>query len=560
MKNYYKISVLFFVILAVGMSAFIYPVPFNRAIGFINQRTGLKIATIPEISFKLGLDLQGGTQLIYQADLSEIPEGEREQRMRELRDLIERRVDLFGVAEPLVQVKGERLIVELAGVVDMAAAMRMIGETPFLEFKELKEGEEPTLEEEELIKRKNEEARQRAVEILKEIRAGANFKEMAISHSDDPGSAAKGGDLGRFGKGVMVPEFESAVFALQEGEISDIVETDFGYHIIQKNSRENEAGEIAASHILIAKESPQGIVSQWRRTELGGEHLETARFSFDRVTRDIIIELRFTSEGAIIFEQITERNIGRPLAILLDGQSIIDTTGDGEITEEDLYAPTVQNKISGGEAVITGEITLENARKIVSRLRSGALPVPIQLISYQKVGPALGIESLEQSLMAGIWGFLLLALFLIIVYRFSGLLAIFSLFFYIILVLAIFKALPVTLTLSGIAGFILSIGMAVDANVLTFSRIKEEVKSGKGFKESIDSGFERSWPPVRDGNLTTLIVAFILFFMGTSFVKGFALTLIIGLLVSLFSAMIVTKCLFKAFEGTRWETKKQLWL
>ncbi len=559
MKNYYKISVFFFVILAIGMSTFVYPLPFNRAISFVNQKTGLEIPAIPEVPFRLGLDLQGGVQLIYQADLSEIPEGEREQRMRELRDLIEKRVDLFGVAEPVVQVKGERLIVELAGVVDMVAAIRMIGETPFLEFKELRQEENISPEEKELIERENKKARQRAVEILKEIRAGANFKEMAIKYSDDPGSAAQGGDLGRFGRGVMVPEFESVAFALQEGEISDIVETDFGYHIIQKSEREDEAGNIAASHILVAKQDFQAPVSQWQRTELGGEHLETARFTFDEVTRDIIIELRFTEEGAAVFEQVTERNIGRPLAILLDGQSIIDTTGDGEITEEDHYAPVVQNKISGGQAVITGEITLENARKIVGRLRSGALPVPIELISYQNVGPALGIDSLNQSLRAGIWGFLLLSLFLIIIYRFSGLLAILSLFFYITLVLTIFKALPVTLTLSGIAGLILSIGMAVDANILTFARIREEAKLGKGFKESVDNGFERSWPPVRDGNLTTLIVAFILFFIGTSFVKGFALTLIIGLLVSLFSAMVVTKHLFKVFEGTIWETKKQLW-
>ncbi len=558
-KGHYKTVSIFLIVLGLGLGTFVYPVPFNRAVDFVNQKTGWNLPHVSETPFKLGLDLQGGTQLLYQADLSDVAEGEVDQRMDGLRDLIEQRVNQFGVAEPLVQVKGDRLIVELAGVVDPIEAMKMIGETPFLEFKELSGEKDVTSEMEEMSARYNEEAREKAKRILSDIREGADFAEMAIEYSDDAFNAGTGGELGRFGKGMMVQEFEEAAFALREGEISDIVETDFGYHIILKTGEENEEEEIEASHILVAKKHPWEFISEWKRTELSGEHLKTARYSFDQTTRGIIIELEFTSEGAVIFEQITERNIGKPLAIFLDGKSIIDTTGDGLITDEDLYAPIIRDKISGGKAIITGEAGLESVRQIVSRLRSGALPVPIELISYQNVGPVLGMDSLTSSLNAGIWGFLAVIIFIIIIYRLPGLLAALSLLFYAIFVLSIFKAMPVTLTLSGIAGFILSIGMAIDANILVFSRMREEMNSGNGLKEGIDNGFERAWPSIRDGNLTTLIVAFILFFIGTSFVKGFALTLIIGIFVSLFSALVVTRYFLKSFEGTALENKKQLW-
>jgi len=434
----------------------------------------------------------------------------------------------------------------------------MIGETPFLEFKELGGEEDITPEMREETTLFNEQARERAEVLLEEIRQGADFAEMAREYSDDTFSAEQDGRLGRFGRGMMVESFEQAAFALAGGEISEIVETDFGYHIIHKTGEENEEGEIEASHILIAKRSP--LAPEWKRTELSGQHLETARHTFDQTTGDVIIELQFTAEGSEIFEQVTERNIGQPLAIFLDGASIIDTTGDGEITADDLYAPIIREKISGGRAVITGELNRETARNIVNRLRSGALPMPIELVSYQNVGPVLGMDSLTKSLNAGIIGFLFITIFIIAIYRLPGFLAAVSLLFYAIMVLTIFRLIPVTLTLSGIAGFILSIGMAIDANILIFSRMREEMKSGVGLKESIDAGFERAWPSIRDGNLTTMIVALILFFIGTSFVQGFALTLIIGLLVSLVSAMLITKYFLKCFQGTVFEKKKGLWM
>jgi len=441
------------------------------------------------------------------------------------------------------------LIVELAGVVEPVEAIKMIGETPYLEFKELDE----TVPEE----ADNEESLGKALEILTRIKEGEDFGELAREYSDDPGSRELGGDLGWFGKGMMVSEFEEAAFALEAGEITEEpVKTSFGYHIIKKTENENEEGEIKASHILIAEE--RDFFSQWKNTELRGEHLKTARYRVDPGV-GVTIELEFTAEGAEVFEKVTERNIGKPLAVFLDGKSIIDTTGDGKITEEDLYAPMIREKITGGRAVITGETSVEKARQIANRLRSGALPVPIEIISQKNVGATLGEESLSKSLVAGIFGFFAIVIFMIFFYRLPGLLASVSLALYIIYVLTIFKIIPVTLTLSGIAGLILSVGMAIDANVLIFSRMKEELKEGKNPGDAIENGIKRAWPSIRDGNFTTLIVAFILFFIGTSFVQGFALTLIIGIFVSLFSALVITKCFLKIFENSFFSKKLSLW-
>jgi len=423
----------------------------------------------------LGLDLQGGVSLIYEADLSNIGDRNKAEVMVGLRDVIERRINLFGVTEPLVQVSGEnRLIVELAGVKDVDEAIKMIGETPYLEFLELR----------------TETETQEILDKQKEIE-GKSLEEMQ-----------------------KIKDWQ------------------------------------------IAFQNPY-----LKPTELTGKYLKKADVSFNQTSYKPTIQLQFNDEGAKLFEQITERNIQKPLAIFLDGQSIVDTDGDGEITVQDIYAPIVQDKISGGKAVITGDMSTQRANEIVRRLNSGALPVKIgEPISQMIVGPTLGAKSLQKSLWAGLLGFLAVIIFMTLVYRFPGVLASLALIIYVAIILALFKLIPVTLTLAGIGGFILSIGIAVDANVLIFSRMKEELREEKTLNQSIADGFKRAWPSIRDGNLTTILVAFIFFFLGSSFIKGFALTLSIGIVVSMFSAVVITRNFMKLFESTKLEKWRWFWM
>lgn len=429
-KNYIAILLVFILVFLAGN--FVYPQLLNLPYFFGKD-------------FKLGLDLQGGTHLIYGADLTNIVAGERGQAMEGLRDVMERRVNFFGVSEPLVQIQKEKLIIELAGVIDPGEAIKQIGQTPFLEFKEQK----------------------------------ANFEE-----------------------------------------------------IIEKNNKveETKEGEL---------EDP------FQSTELTGRYLQKAEVNFDQTTYQPLISLQFNEEGAKLFEEITGRNVGKPLPIYVDGLPI--------------SAPVVQEKISGGKAQITGSFTPEEAKALARNLNAGALPVPITLISQQSVGPTLGKISLNRSLQAGLWGFLSVIVFMVIFYRLPGFLASLALVIYLTLILALFKMIPVTLTLAGIAGVILSVGMAVDANILIFSRMREELKAGKAFSQALDDGFARAWPAIRDGNLTTLLVALVLFGFGSSFIKGFATTLSLGVLMSMFSAIIITKNFLRLFSGTKAEKLKWIW-
>ncbi len=396
---------------------------------------------------------------------------------------------------------------------------------------------------------------------MEKIRAGEeDFATLAKEYSEDPGSKEKGGDLGWFRRGAMVIEFEEAAFALEEGEITDnLIKSDFGYHLIQKTGEREEGEEIKASHILIKTKIAEEFLPLWKTTGLTGRYLDKAAVAFDQTTGSPKIELSFNEEGAKIFEEITARNIKQPLAIFLDGKAIVDTDGDGEITDTDLYAPTVENKISGGKAVITGDLDITKAKEIVSRLKSGALPVPIELISQKTIGPTLGKTSLNQSWWAGLIGLAAMVLFMLIFYRFPGFLASLALAVFAMIILALFKFIPVTLTLAGIGGAILSIGMAVDANILIFERMKEELKEGRELKQAINAGVKRAWPSIRDGNMTTLLVAIIMFWFGTSFIKGFSITLSLGVLVSVFSALWVTPTLLRLFENTRLAKIKKLW-
>ncbi|MDP3726337.1 MAG: protein translocase subunit SecD [bacterium] len=408
-------------------------------------------------AFKLGLDLSGGTHLVYKADVSEIDAAEVKNAMDALRDVIERRVNLFGVAEPIVQVestsgiisaeKEERLIVELPGITNVDEATTMIGQTPLLEFR-LERPDGPEKE-----------------KILKELRA---FEEKL-------------------------------------GETKNITESDL-----------------------------PDVNALFLPTKLTGRFLTKATLAFDNVTGAPRILLDFDEEGAALFGRITGENVGKILAIYLDGVPISQ--------------PIIQQEILGGRAEITGTFSPQDAKTLVGRLNSGALPIPIKLLGSQTIGSSLGKEAKEQGVKAGIVGSIFVALFMVIWYRLPGVVAVFALGMYIVLMLGLFKIIPITLTAAGIAGFILSIGMAVDANVLIFERTKEELLRGVPLSDAVARGFLRAWSSIRDSNISSIITAVILFWFGTSLIEGFALVFALGVLVSMITAISVTRTLLYAIS------------
>jgi preprotein translocase subunit SecD len=460
------IIIIIILVLAILAGILDYPKYFNQGVDFFNSKIKIfKIPHFPNISFKLGLDLQGGSHLVYEADLSQIGNKDKGEAMSGLRDVIERRVNFFGVTEPVVQVQNERLIVELAGIKDVNEAIKMIGQTPYLEFKE---------------------------ELTTEERSRA-FQEI----------------LGDKAKDIPIETAcQNATFI---------------------------------SQVILA----YGQDPCFKPTSLNGQYLKSAELGFEQQTPKPVVLIEFNDEGAKLFADLTEKNIGKPLAIYID--------------QVPISIPVVQEKIPSGKAQITGSFTVEEAKELARNLNAGALPVPIKLISQQSVGPILGKLSLDKSLKAGIFGLMAVILFMVIFYRLPGVIASFALIIYVGLILSLFKLIPVTLTLSGIAGFILSIGMAVDANILIFSRTREEMSQGKNFSMAIEEGFNRAWPSIRDSNLNSLIVCFILFSVATSFIKGFALTLGIGVLVSMFSAIFITRIFLRVFIDTKLERFKWLW-
>jgi protein-export membrane protein SecD len=362
--------------------------------------------------------------------------------MSALRDVIERRTNLFGVSEPVVQVETtnehNRLIVELPGITDINQAVEMIGQTPLLEFKTEKE----------------------------------NIREILEAQ--------------------------------------------------QQFSEDLESGKETKPNELVYQDP-------YKETGLTGSLLEKSRLQFDPNTGEPTVSLSFNKEGRELFSKITKENIGKTVAIYLDGSPITN--------------PVVREEIKDGNAEISGGFTPEEAKELVRDLNYGALPVPIELMSTQTVGASLGEDVLNKGVNAGIYGLLVVAIFLLLWYRLPGLISIIALCFYIIVMLALFKVIPVTLTSAGIAGFILSIGMAVDANVLVFERVREELKKGLNTEDAIKEGFARAWLSIRDGNVSSIITAVILFWFGTSIVKGFALVFGIGVIVSMFSALTITRIL-----------------
>jgi preprotein translocase subunit SecD len=282
------------------------------------------------------------------------------------------------------------------------------------------------------------------------------------------------------------------------------------------------------------KESKENkVLPGFKPTGLTGKQLKKATPQVDPNTQSWEVGLEFNAEGALLFKDITKRNLGKPVAIVLD--------------ETPISMPTVQTTIEGGKAVITGKFTPQEAKNLAIQLNAGALPVPIKIIEERTVEATLGKESIEKSIVAGLIGLFLVALYMLINYRYWGFWAVVALVIYTVLNLWVYKILHITLTLSGIAGFILSIGMAVDANILIFSRSREELAQGKDMISSVEEGFSRAWLSIRDSNVSSLITAFILYSFGTGQVRGFAVTLSIGILLSMFSAITITRTFLLAF-------------
>jgi preprotein translocase subunit SecD len=455
-----------------------------------------------ELKFHLGLDLQGGVHLIYEADLSKIDQENHEDSMDGVRDVIERRVNIIGVSEPIVQtVKSDgkwRLIVELAGVTDVSQAIEMIGQTPYLDFREPEEDQ--TVEESENN------------EVLKE---GGDEEGEEVKNEEQEDQINT--------EGIRVEG---------EGDDAKLVDAEGNPIDMEKLQKQMDA------------EKAESGYPGFKMTELTGQHLNNAQLQFDPNTNVPAIALEFNDEGKRLFAEITERNIGNPVGIFLDGEAI--------------SVPTVQDSIRDGKAIISGDFTIDEAKQLAMRLNAGALPVPIDLISQQTVGASLGKTSIEKSFMAGIIGLVLVCLFMIAYYRLPGVLAVFALIIYALIVLALFKFIPVTLTLAGIAGFILSIGIAVDANVLIFERIKEELNDGNNLHSSVEEGFKHAWISIRDSNISTIITCIILAWFGVGILKGFAITLGIGVLISMFSAITITRTFLRIFA--RKGIEKRPWL
>lgn len=375
-----------------------------------------------ELKIHEGLDLQGGTQLVYELDTSKIEKTDLSTATQGVINVIDQRINGLGVSEPVIQSAKigdkESVIIELPGINDVNEAINLIGKTAQLKFKE-------------------------------------QSAEGAYDFTD---------------------------------------------------------------------------------TDLTGANLKRATVQFDQSTGEPQVSLLFDSEGRDKFAAITKRNLEKPVAIELD--------------DEIISAPTVQSVIENGEAVITGKFDIDEAKKLAIQLNAGALPVPISLVEQRNIGATLGSESVKNSLVAGLIGLILVGIFMIAYYRLPGLISVFALIIYTLIVISLFKLIPVTLTLAGIAGFILSVGMAVDANILIFERTKEELALGKTAGLALDEGFRRAWASIRDSNFSSLITCAILYYGTTGLVRGFAVTLAIGILVSMFTAIIVSRTFLKTLVGS----------
>lgn len=388
--------------------------------------------------------------------------------------------------------------------------------------------------------RSKDEAKQLAEKVKAEANA-ENFGAKAAEYSDDESNKESGGSLGTFRKGEMVAPFEEAAFNATTGSIIGPVETSFGYHLIQVTDK--PATLKIKRQELVLKKRPAKPVDGWVTTALTGKQFAHASAQVNPNGIGYVVSIQFNDEGKKLFADLTKKNLNKPIAIFLDDQQI--------------SAPTVQNVIDTGTAVITGQFNAQSASELANNLNTGALPAPIILIGQNTVGATLGQDALNNTLYAGLIGLIVLILFMLIYYRLPGVAALLGLAMYGLISSALFQLFHVTLSLAGIAGFILSIGMAVDANILIFERLKEELVAGKSLDSAIKAGFSRAWSSIRDSNFSSLITCLILFVFGTNVIRGFAVTLALGVVVSMLTAINITRTFVDLAH--RWFKKPALW-
>lgn len=387
------------------------------------------------------------------------------------------------------------------------------------------------------ITRSKDEARKEAETVLAEAKKNpADFGKLAEKYTDDPSGKSKGGDLDFFGKGKMSKNFEDTAFGMKVGDISDIVETEFGFHIIKVTDKKAATETTHKEDFYTYSEILYDTTPDpWKSTGLDG-----SRFKFASVTYDEVgspqVAIQFDDQGAKMFEDLTDRLKDKQLAIFVGGDLI--------------SAPRVNQKIVGGKAVITGAGSLKQALKLATDLNTGAIDAPIILSGQMTISASLGADALSLSIRAAIFGLIALAVFMILYYRLLGFFAVLALIIYSTIIIFIIKTTGIVMTLAGIAGIILSIGMAVDANILIFERTKEELAEGHSYLAAITSGFDRAWSSIRDSNVSSLITCVILWIFGNSIIKGFALMLGLGIVISMFTAINVTRAFLNTLNGT----------
>ena len=477
------------------------------------EALGLKapeqLADLKKRSLNLGLDLQGGIHLVLEVKTEGMEQQEAQDAVAQAQEVIRNRVDQFGVAEPTIQRQGDnRIIIELPGVQDVQRAKDLVGQTALLEFQLLEPSEDRTR----LI--------QRIDQVLAPEEEEEEEEDLLLSST--PESAPLSSMLNFAGEDLTVSgrDLQRVKNLLNTPEAQELIPADVEF-IFSSKPAGAEGNEFYFLYLV------------GKKPEMTGHMIQDAFVSIGQVVEYMgqpIVNFSTTDEGVRLFSRITGSHIGERMAIVLD---------------ESVYsAPVIQSKISEGRGIITGSGTQEEAKDLAIVLRAGALPAEVEIIEDRTVGPSLGRDSIEQGKTAAIYSMVLIAIFMILYYRATGLIADFALLLNMLFIMAVLAGFHATLTLPGIAGIILTIGMAVDANVLIFERIREELRSGKTIRAAIDSGYGHALSAIIDANVTTFLVGIVLYQFGTGPVRGFALTLCIGIISSLFTAFFVTRTIF----------------